>query len=945
MKETSQQDLNKKRKYVSSSIYSITEKQDESSESVSESKLRKQLVTDSSNNNFMKDTIVDNKSIHSKKYINKKKSSKSFNKIIGDKDNNYMNSSEQSKKFLRDNFKKISRKISLLSLHSGSDQNESNNTNNNMIHVKSSEHINQKGNSNQKKLSLFQLFKKSNMIRKKSVNLSTINIIKKKFNQKLLINNSISSKAILRKRSFNYSCSTSFLMRSSSKRLYRKESLFGNKRINLHNDNDKILSIDLFERLKNSPLFEKSEKILKKEKYLYRVLAFFTLMSILFQTFDTFAYNQKSMKYLEENHKIPLYLQNEKFYYKLMEKRLISKEENCYRTFNFIFSLISVLLVLRIYFIKKQFVRQSNKNNKNFFNNYFGNKIRKNRNIKEDGHINVLPDAEDTIPKKKLSKNELIITILNCIINMIFYPPLLNKVFIKKNNQIINVYSLNSIILIFTFLKLLNFYRVIVYLSPLNKIINKAICKEKMVKMDFMFMLRYFLNRYPMTFILISFILLCISYCVLIFCIEFFSLDIINGFWNNKGDNNLRNIYNCIYLFAFYIVKNNSGDIKVISPLGLFIMIFGGTSSLFIFSYFLFYINNLIELTTEEQKAISRIDKILNPLNKEHKSANLIKVIFLIKKMLKDYKNIEKDYKRIKREKSFYETLRRNYDFTENIINNSFSSLIENSIYIEQSNFFNYIYNKYILKIKLITECKNLKNQFLIARNYSHSFTDLLKTLGHKMDENINQLNSKIQMIFINEKKYSNLKKNHRTTSRKIKRVLSYQKFIIDYLINLNNTVNYEDYLSNVNEMKKKENLIGVLLNCHRKLVKNKIKNAYHKLGYPVVQTKNIFKKLNSSIFETGQNLNLNKNMLKKSTMEIDSHNFFENINKNKKMQIKSKSLNHNFKNKNKLLKRTYIYSNENNNNNIKIKRKRKNSCISNKENLFSKIIPDNLQY
>ena len=97
MKETSQQDLNKKRKYVSSSIYSITEKQDESSESVSESKLRKQLVTGSSNNNFMKDTIVDNKSIHSKKYINKKKSSKSFNKIIGDKDNNYMNSSEQSK--------------------------------------------------------------------------------------------------------------------------------------------------------------------------------------------------------------------------------------------------------------------------------------------------------------------------------------------------------------------------------------------------------------------------------------------------------------------------------------------------------------------------------------------------------------------------------------------------------------------------------------------------------------------------------------------------------------------------------------------------------------------------------------------------------------------------------------------------------------------------------
>ena len=50
--------------------------------------------------------------------------------------------------------------------------------------------------------------------------------------------------------------------------------------------------MNLFDKLKNSSLFEKSEKILKKEKYLYGVLGFFTLMSILFQTFDTFIYNQ-----------------------------------------------------------------------------------------------------------------------------------------------------------------------------------------------------------------------------------------------------------------------------------------------------------------------------------------------------------------------------------------------------------------------------------------------------------------------------------------------------------------------------------------------------------------------------------------------------------------------------------------------------------------------------
>ena len=437
MKETYQKEItNKKKGFISSTFYSITENQEESSESINESKFKKQLITDNSNNNFMRDTIIDNYSIKPKKYINKQQSSKSFNKMIGEKNNDYMNSSEKSKKNFKENYKKLSRKISLLSLQSGSDQNESNNTNNNMMYVKSTEHINQRI-INQKKLSLFKLFKNTNKKRQKSVKLSPISIIKKKF-----INNSISKKAVLIKTSLNYSGSTSFIKHSNSKNFYKKESLFSNRRKNLNNENYKMLSINLFEQLKNSPLFEKSEKILKKEKYLYGVLSFFTLMSILFQTFDTFIYNKKSIKYLEENHNIPIYLQNEEFYYQLMEKRSISKQENCFRTFNLIFSIICVFLVLRIYFIKKQFIRQSNKNNKNFFNNNFGNKKNKNKNIKEDGHISILPDTDENIPKKKLSKNELIITILSCVINLIFYPPLLNKVFIKKNKQVINVYSL-----------------------------------------------------------------------------------------------------------------------------------------------------------------------------------------------------------------------------------------------------------------------------------------------------------------------------------------------------------------------------------------------------------------------------------------------------------------------------------------------------------------------
>ena len=213
------------------------------------------------------------------------------------------------------------------------------------------------------------------------------------------------------------------------------------------------------------------------------------------------------------------------------------------------------------------------------------------------------------------------------------------------------------------------------------------------------------------------------------------------------------------------------------------------------------------------------------------------------------------------------------------------------------------------------------------------------------MDDNLNQLNDKLKLLDQNEHKLFNIEKNHKITSRKIKRVLNYQKAIINYLININNADNYEDYLNKMKKIKKKRNLIGILLNCHRKLIKNKMIELNNNLDYPIVQKKVSFKKLNSSIFETGQNLDLKKGVIKMKTLDFKSNNIYENINKNKKNQPKSKSLNPNFKNRNRLIRRTIVYNNNRNNSckiNIKRKRKRKSS-FTNKDDLFSKLISGNL--
>ena len=119
--------INKNKKNISS-FYSITEKQEESSNSsINDSKLNKQLVTDNSSNIvFLKIDNIANKEIYNNgiKHINmnnffKSKSSKSFNNIIKEKKEEKINEEEKYKIFLRkesDKRNKNTKKTSITSI-------------------------------------------------------------------------------------------------------------------------------------------------------------------------------------------------------------------------------------------------------------------------------------------------------------------------------------------------------------------------------------------------------------------------------------------------------------------------------------------------------------------------------------------------------------------------------------------------------------------------------------------------------------------------------------------------------------------------------------------------------------------------------------------------------------------------------------------------------------
>jgi hypothetical protein len=187
----------------------------------------------------------------------------------------------------------------------------------------------------------------------------------------------------------------------------------------------------------------------------------------------------------------------------------------------------------------------------------------------------------------------------------------------------------------------------------------------------------------------------------------------------------------------------------------------------------------------------------------------------------------------------------------------------------------------------MINECKNFKNNLIIARNNSLSLNDVLKTLGDKMNGNINQLNNKIEILIQNDQKFKNYMKFQENSLKKIKKLISFQDYILNYLIEINNETEISYYKGNkemqtnfVNKYKNsgqgvprrlKSSFNGPFFNFKKKPVTKKISIDNERNGKPSEKPKIVFdrdnftktievKKLRSSI--VGNNSIFNNNLL-----------------------------------------------------------------------------------
>ena len=727
--------------------------------------------------------------------------------------------------------------------------------------------------------------KERNKIKKGSLGKQGNNFLNIISNSYLMHNNSSNIQEISHSKQYsnNKSLSNGLLFEKQYiKKLDNNKTTLHKGLLNFNKKNE----TSVFDQIKNSKSYEKSENLLFKMKICYAILSIFSLLSIILNCSDAIIYNGKSLDYLHRkyNYTYIQYKNNIESYYCINNRKISSKENNI-RICNGIFSIICTLIIIIIYYIRNNSIEKKNYKKeylKKMFNKFYSRQrkkyLDKNKTKSEEDRIKNqkiivvdfnqekdLKDEESTIYDKN-------ITIIICILNIIFYPPYVNKAFIGQYNQIIYIYSLNSIFLIISLIKISNIYKALFYFSSINNSFNKAICKSNLIILNFSFMFKYGLNRFPLRFLFLNLIIVLISLCIVTYCIEFFSLDINEDFLNNIIENKRENFFNIISYYFFFIIRNIPEDHNIKSIFGKLVIYIGGIIGMIFSSYLIYYINDKIEFTQEEQESYSKLSKLLDPINKEHKSSNVIKSLLMLKKVLRDNQNTEKDY-RLKMEdlkrhtfnqrKPIFQKENNFHLIFNSESNNNLININEQNQNEEKKKFLKYIGSHFFHKIKFIIEMKNCSDNLKIARNSTLSLNDALKSLGNKMDANIAQLNNKLEVLIKTDQVFLNYIKFTFNTIKRIKKINDYNKSLIQYfsevhnehvkqMIEIRKEVEINSIFtvrnSKVFRKKMKSNYFGNF-NFNHKRIKNKIVNDFnnkHKLKRGMHE---IIKKQKSSVF------------------------------------------------------------------------------------------------
>ena len=228
---------------------------------------------------------------------------------------------------------------------------------------------------------------------------------------------------------------------------------------------------------------------------------------------------------------------------------------------------------------------------------------------------------------------------------------------------------------------------------------------------------------------------------------EAFGYDVMRGYIGNKGLNDLRNSMNNIWLNIITITGIGYGDEYPRTNLGRISIFISSIFGMFFLGFLIASISSAIEFNNKENRAFMKMKKIFSKENLEHKSAEFIKALLLLRKNCINYKH--------KRNRGII--------------------LLKERI---------------ILIIKLYNDCLNYNDGLYVARYYSIPMVNLIRTMEVKLYDSLVLLTKHLTKVDNIDVDLFNLQKDHKSIYETMKNV-NYQISKINKFLLENHNNNY----------------------------------------------------------------------------------------------------------------------------------------------------------
>jgi hypothetical protein len=283
-------------------------------------------------------------------------------------------------------------------------------------------------------------------------------------------------------------------------------------------------------------------------------------------------------------------------------------------------------------------------------------------------------------------------------------------------------------------------------------------------------------------------IILIVVISILLQSVEEFSVDIdlyksidlntLNSLNNKFITNHNLNIYDTIWIYISFLLRNPLGDLYPKTTFGkllLFIIYIIGSLFLCLIYYRL---NKLMLFDRSRFQAFTKLTKLFKDENKENKASDVIKSVLLLKKYysLFNVDKIEEDIMNIFTNKK-----------RKTLIDEHINKLRAKNILLLKQKKVILISVKFGFILKYFVDIKNYMDIYKISRKQPINISSMFQNMEDKMDDSLESLNVKLTSIRSIDGIFLRLKNNENILIKKLQKIRKLDNILLKYLSELNN--------------------------------------------------------------------------------------------------------------------------------------------------------------